>query len=301
MTRGARLWSALGLNGALVIGEVIAAGIGHSTGLLADAGHNLVDALALVVALIALRLTRRAPTSTRSYGFLRASVLSALGNVTLLLVTTVAIIVIACLRLAHPHPVRGGLVALVAGIAVVVNGVGARVLEDHSKDLNMKSARLHLSADALSSLGVLVAGLIVLGAPGASVADPVASLFIAGLIAFQAVRIARESIAVLLEGSPPDIDLAELEAVMRAVPGVAGVHDLHVWSLSSEVRALSAHLVLDGKRSLDNAHAVANDVRAAVRTRFSIAHATLELEGELCADDDPCAIASVLDRDEKIA
>ena len=158
----------------------------------------------------------------------------------------------------------------------------------------MRAALLHMVGDALASAAVLLAGLVLLVVPSASWLDPVSSLVVAAIIVTQAAGVFRSSIAVLLESTPSDVDLGHLTAAMAGVPGVSGVHDLHVWSLSSEVRLLSAHLVLTGHPTLEEANVVGDRVKHAIGGPFGIAHSTLELECEPCADVDvdPCAMES---------
>ncbi len=278
MTRSQRLAVALALNLALVAGQVVFGIVAHSLGLLADAGHNLTDAAAVLIALIAVRLGRRPPTPSHSYGYHRATILAALANAVALLVVTVAIMYEAISRLINPEPVRGGIVVLVALTAVIVNLGAALVLYERRFDLNMRSALLHMSADAAASLGVAAAGLVILLTGGFEWLDPAVSMAIAAMIAIEAWRLVRAAVDVLLEATPDDIDLPVLRATILSVDNVVDVHDLHVWSLSSGIRALSAHVVVGGRPSLGEAEEVGQHVKEAVGETFAIAHATLELE-----------------------
>jgi cobalt-zinc-cadmium efflux system protein len=177
----------------------------------------------------------------------------------------------------------------VASLGLIVNGVAALVLRDGSSDLNKRGALMHMAGDALASLAVVVAGATMLFLPSATWLDPVSALVVAAIIVYQASRVFRGSVAVLLESTPPDVDLGELTATMAAVPGVSEVHDLHVWSLSSEMRVLSAHMVLTGHPTLEEAQVVGEQVKQTIATPFAISHSTLELECERCNDDDdPC-------------
>lgn len=292
MTRSARLTLALGLNLALVAAQV-AFGLGaHSLGLLADAGHNLSDVAAVLVSLVAVRWARRAPTAERSYGYHRGTILAALANAAAILAVTVMIVYEGVRRLGDPEPVRGGLVVAVALTAFAINAASAMVLRDPGSDLNMASALLHMVGDAVASLGVAVAGLVILLTGRLLWLDPVVSMAIGLLIAVEALLLVRQAADVLLESTPRDVDLERLTSAMRTVEGVDGVHDLHVWSLSSEVRALSAHLVLAGHPSLEQAQEVGERVKHAIGPPFAIAHSTLELECEPCADcgQGPCGM-----------
>jgi cobalt-zinc-cadmium efflux system protein len=289
MDRSRRLTVSLALNGLLVVVQIGFGLVAHSTGLLADAGHNLSDVGALVLSLVAVRLALRPPSARRSFGNHRATILAALANAALVAVVTVLIVVDSVHRLGHPEPVRAGIVVVVASIGLIVNGLAALVLRDGSSDLNMRAALLHMAGDALASLAVVVAGVTMLFRPSATWLDPVSALVVAAIIVYQASRVFRGSVAVLLESTPPDVDLGELTAAMAAVPGVSEVHDLHVWSLSSEMRVLSAHMVLTGHPTLEEAQVVGERVKQTIASPFAISHSTLELECERCNDlEDPC-------------
>ncbi len=295
MDRTRRLAVSLVLNLGLVVAQVAFGIVAHSTGLLADAGHNLTDVGALVLSLVAVRLALRPASPARSFGNHRATILAALANAVLIAAVTVLIVVAAVHRLLHPEHVDAGIVVAVAAAGLVVNGVAALVLAERRGDLNMRSAFVHMVGDALASAAVLVAGLLLLAVPSASWLDPVSSLVVAALIVTQAAGVFRTSVAVLLESTPGDVDLDHLTATMTGVEGVAGVHDLHVWSLSSEVRLLSAHVLVTGHPTLEEANTVGERVKSAIAGPFGIAHSTLELECELCADVDvdPCTMDSL--------
>ena len=292
MNRSHRLTVSLVLTLGLVVAQVAFGLVAHSTGLLADAGHNLTDVGALALSLAAVRLALRPASPARSFGNHRATILAALANAVLIAAVTVLIVVSAVHRLLHPVHVDAGIVVAVAAAGLVVNGIAALLLADDSHDLNMRAALLHMVGDALASAAVLIAGLVLLAVPAATWLDPASSLVVAAIIVTQAAGVLRSSVAVLLESTPSDVYLDHLTAVMSGVSGVSGVHDLHVWSLSSEVRLLSAHLVLTGHPTLEEANVVGEHVKLAVTGPFGIAHSTLELECEPCADVDvdPCAM-----------
>ena len=295
--RTRRLVVTLGLNVALAGAQLVAGLVAHSMGLLSDAGHNVTDVAGVAMALLAVRWASRPRSPSHSFGYHRGPILAALGNAALIAAITVAIVVESVARLLHPHAVHGSLVVIVASAAFVVNGVAALMLRERGRDLNMRAAALHMAGDALGSLAVLGAGVVLVTHPALEWADPTASLVVALIIVVEAYRLLRASVDVLLESSPSDVDLAELTAVMGRVPGVADVHDLHVWSLSSDVRALSAHVVLSGHPTLEEAQVVGDRVKSAIGTPFTIAHSTLELECERCIDGegDPCLMDSVGD------
>jgi cobalt-zinc-cadmium efflux system protein len=276
----------------IVVAQIVWGIAAHSVGLLADAGHNLSDAAALIISMIAVRLARRSPKGRHSFGYHRATILAAQANAAAILVVTGILAFEAARRLGHPSPVQGATVAVVAALAMVVNLVAARFLHDGSGDLNMRSAWLHMMGDAAASAGVLVAGLVIASKHGWYWLDPLVSLVIAALIIWRAVALLRETATVLLEAAPARLDLDTVSNALGAVLGVESVHDLHAWTLSSDVDALSAHLVLDGHPTLEEAQVVGARAKQLLAERFSIAHATLELECETCAPDpaDACAI-----------
>ncbi|HEV3265097.1 MAG TPA: cation diffusion facilitator family transporter [Acidimicrobiales bacterium] len=294
MNRTRRLTLSLALNIVLVAVQVVYGLAAHSTGLLADAGHNVTDVAALVLSLVAVRLALRPRSAEHSFGNHRATILAALANAAAIAAVTVVIVFESVRRLNQPAHVHAGTVAVVAGVALIVNGLAAIALRDGTNDLNMRSALLHMFGDALASLAVLISAALLMAYPSATWLDPAAALVVAAIIVYEAAIVFRSSVSVLLESTPADVDLAELTAAMRLVDGVDEVHDLHVWSLSSEMRVLSAHLVLSGHPTLEEAQMVGDQVKRMISGSFSISHSTLELECERCidSDDDPCPMDS---------
>lgn len=293
MDRTRALVLSLALNLSLVVVQACFAIVARSTGLAADAGHNLADVGALVLSLVAVRLALQPASRSRSFGNHRVTILAALANACLVAAVTLLIVVGSAERLAHPVPARGGIMAVVAALGLVVNGAAALLLRDPSGDLNMRSSLVHMTGDALSSLTVVVAGLALLAAPAITWIDPVSALVVAVVIVVQASGVVGASISVLLESTPRGLDLGALDNAMAAVPGVSQVHDLHVWSLSTDVRVLSAHVVVAGHPTLEEAQATGERVKRAIAAPFAIAHSTLELECERCAEsEDPhCRMA----------
>lgn len=308
--RSRRLGIALVLNLAVVIAQVVVGLLAESIGLLSDAGHNLTDVAALGLSIYALRMTTRTPTDRRSFGWHRSTILAAQANAAMILVLSVAIVVEAVRRLGDPPEVDGLLVVVVALVGFVVNAGAAIVLrEDHGHDhgaagaaphgdLNIRSAMLHLISDAAASLGVAAAGGVILATGGWEWLDPAVSIGIAVAIAWHAWVLLASANAVLLEGTPEGIEPAVLTAAMAAVDGVETVHDLHVWSLSSERLALSAHVVVDGHPSLEQAQEVSGRVRRHLAEHFGIDHSTLELECETCEDRGPVCVLAAAPADE---
>jgi len=296
----------LGLNLVVVVTQVVVGVVAHSIGLLSDAGHNLTDVVALAASLYALRLAARTPTAQRSFGWHRGTILAAQANAAMILVLSAAIVIESIRRLGDPPEVDGALVLVVALVGFAVNAAAALVLREnhaghddghghaHGHDLNMRSAMLHLVSDAAASLGVAAAGAVILLSDGGwSWLDPAVSIAIAATIAWHAWMLLRSANAVLLEGTPEGIDPGVLAAEMASVDGVETVHDLHVWSLSSQRLALSAHVVVDGHPSLEEAQEIGGRVRRHL-AGAGISHATLELECESCEEHGPtCDLTDV--------
>lgn len=302
-----RLQVALGLNVSIVVVQVVVGIVAASLGLLADAAHNITDVAAIAVSLIAVRFARRSANASKSFGYHRGTILAAQANAASILIVCVLVGFEAVRRLSDPQPVKGGLVLVVALIAAIANFGAAAALGDisHSHahehtgadasgdghDLNMRSALLHMISDGAVSVGVALAGLVILLTDGWYWLDPAVSLVISVVIGFHGFRLLKATGDVLLESTPAGLDITSLTDFMSAVDGVESVHDLHVWTLSSDVRALSAHVVLAGHLSLEEAQVVGARVKTAIGRPYRINHATLELECEACgAPEDFCRI-----------
>ena len=290
MTRELRLRLVLVLNVVLAAALVVVGFVAHSLGLFAAAGDTVTDVAAVLLSLVAVSLARRSPTAQRSFGYHRSTILAAQANAAAILVVSVFIVIEGVRRLDHAPTVHGGPMLVVAGIAALVN-IAAAIVLGGDDDLNMRAVMLDSVGDAAANAGVAVSGAVILATGGAEWLDPVVSIVIAVVIAVRAVRLLKQTADVLLESTPAGLDLDELAAAVIAVDGVDAVHDIHAWSLSSDVRALSAHLVLSGHPTLEEAQVVGDRVRATIGPRFGIAHATLELECEACVQEDsePCA------------
>lgn len=277
---------AITLNLGFVAIEAAAGLIGGSLALLADAGHNLSDVLGLALAWIAARLTRRLPTGRRTYGFHRGTILAALANAMLLLVAVGAITVESIRRLIEPEPVATGLMLWVAAAGIVVNGGTALLFaRGREADLNRRGAYLHMVADAGVSAGVVL-GALLIGMTGWQWVDPALGLVIAGVILAGTWGLLRESTDLAMDAVPAGIDPIAVHAFLAAQPGVAAVHDLHIWALSTTETALTAHLVRPGAGS-DDAFLAA--LGRELRARFGIGHATLQVEAGDPAH--PCVLA----------
>ncbi|MDH7976032.1 cation diffusion facilitator family transporter [Sphingomonas sp. AR_OL41] len=252
-----------------------------SVALLADAGHNLSDVLGLCAAWAAVRLAKAAPSKRFTYGLKGSTILAALSNALLLLVALGAIVLEAIQRLAAPQPVMGLTVAAVAGLGILVNGATAMLFASGRKgDLNVRAAFAHMAADAAVSAGVVVSGLVIWRF-GFVWVDPAVSLVIAVLIFWQTWGLLRESVEMSLAAVPRAIDYDKVWIELRTLPGVARVHDMHIWPMSTTETVLTAHLVVPDGHPGDEFLASA---RAMLKERFAIGHATLQIEhGEDCA------------------
>lgn len=269
-----KLLAALSLTGLFFFVEVSAGFWTGSLSLLSDAGHMLGDSGALVLALVAQRIARRKRTRVHTFGFRRAEILAALVNGALLLVTCVLIVSEALSRLGETRDIQGTPMIVVAALGLVINLISAAILAHGESNANVRAAMLHVLSDALGSVASIVAALCVLYLDFPA-ADTLASLAIAVLIAYSAVRLLRDTSSVLMERVPPHVELAELEQLVRETRGVADLHDLHAWAISDGFDAVTVHVVLDG-----NAHGtdVARLVGERIRARYGIEHVTVQPE-----------------------
>ena len=261
------------LNAGFIVAEVAAGFAAGSMALLADAAHNLGDVLGLLLGWGASRLGRLPPTQRRTYGWGRSSILASLANAVVLLISVGAIGVEAIQRLIWPQPVADGLVMLVAAIGIVVNGATALMfMRGREKDLNIRSQFQHMAADAGISFGVVVAALLI-RLTGWQWLDPLASLGIAVVITVATWGLLRESANLAMDAVPGGVSHEAVQAYLAALPGVAEVHDLHIWGLSTTETAMTAHLVC-----LDQAAPALPNLSAELAERFSIGHATVQIE-----------------------
>lgn len=265
----------VGLNAAFVAIEVVYGILGNSVALLADAGHNLSDALGLGVAWAAVILARRKPTKRFTYGLGGASILAALFNAVFLLLVVGGLSWEAIQRFSQPEPVAGKTVMIVAACGIALNGFCAWLFASGRKgDLNVRGAFMHMAADALVSLGVVIGGLIIL-LTGWHWIDPVMSIIINIVIVVGTWSLLTGSLTMTLNAVPPGIDIEKVRGFLLGLPGVAGVHDLHIWSLSTTETALTGHLVTPGGYPDDE---YMEAVGKQLNQRFGIGHATLQIE-----------------------
>ncbi len=268
------------LNVGFVIVEAWYGWVTGSLALLADAAHNLSDVGSLLLAWAAFAAARLRPTTSKTYGWRRGSILASFANAVILLVAMGSLGWEAIQRFSNPSPIAAGTVIAVAAIGTVVNAFTAALFMAGSKsDLNIRGAFLHMAADALVSVGVVIAGLLYLW-QGWTWIDPLASLIIAAAVVIGTWSLFRQSLHLLFDGVPEHIDLAEVLATLRQIPGVASVHDLHVWAMSTAEQALTAHLVSNGERAVSD---ILQQAQQSLRERFGIEHVTLQIETEACA------------------
>lgn len=268
------------LNLAFVVIEFAAGFWFDSLALLSDAGHNLSDVVSLVLALLAFRLAKVKANERYTYGYKKSTILVSLLNAVILLVAVGAIVIESIHKLSNPAVVPGGAIAWVAGVGVLINAFTAFLfMKDKEKDLNVKGAYLHMAADALVSVGVLVAG-IVISRTGWYIIDPIIGLIVAVVILISTWNLLHDSLRLTLDGVPTSINNQQVVESIRALPGIDDVHHIHIWAISTTENALTAHIVLKQAEDMQ-------EVKHLIRHRledFGIGHATLEFEvpGEHC-------------------
>jgi cobalt-zinc-cadmium efflux system protein len=278
-----RLALVLALTMTYLLAEVVGGLLTHSLALLADAGHMLTDVAGLGLALLAIRFAERSATPERTYGYYRMEILAALSNAVVLIGISLYILYEAYERFRNPPEVQSGAMLAVASVGLVVNILGIYLLRGGSgESLNMKGAYFEVLSDMLTSIGVIAAGIIML-TTGWYYADPLISAGIGLFILPRTWLLLRDAVGVLLEGTPADVNLAALREAIGRVAGVADVHDLHVWSLTSGVNAMSVHTVL-ADHSLHDEVLLA--VQRKVKSDFKIAHATVQVECQGCLLDE---------------
>jgi cobalt-zinc-cadmium efflux system protein len=269
-----RLMLTLATTTAILIAEVVGGWLAHSLALLSDAGHMFSDVVAQGLSLAAMIMATRPADARRTYGWHRLEILAALVNGITLVALSGGILWSGYHRLQAPVEVHTRLMLIVAAVGLVANIVGAWLLHG-SESLNARSAYLHILTDLLSSVAVVIAGVAMYFAHGAYWIDPLLSMLIGVFILYSAYRLIREAVDVLLETVPRGIDLSGVSKAIDAVSGVVAVHDLHIWTITSGLYALSAHVVASGP-----ADAVIRNINEVLRREFSIAHTTLQVESE---------------------
>lgn len=282
--RATRLVVAFGVGAVVMAAEVVAGVAANSLVLLADAAHYAADLGAVGLALLAALWSGRAATRAKTFGYRRAEVVAAFLNAVALWVVSAYFVYHAYVRLMDPPPVSGPVVLATGALTLVANLGLAALLHGHAHDdLNQRAAYLHVVGDALGSGAAMVAGAIVAWT-GWRAADPLLTLFVSVLLVAFTWRLTRQTLHILLEGTPAHLDAGDVESAIRAVPGVRDVHDLHVWTLGSGAYSLTVHVVL-GEPPKDDS--VLQAVHSALETGFSLRHLTVQVEGP----DSPCAIS----------
>src|SRR6478672_6151316 len=278
----------LGVTAGYIVLLVIAGIRAHSLALLSEAGHNLTDFVALLLSLVAVYLQSRPPSATHTYGYHRAGVLAALVNAATLVIISFLIFYEGVKRILQPQPVHAGTMMWVAAAGVVMNGAIALMLVRTNRDVNIRSALLHEIGDTISTAAVIGGGWAIL-ATGQSWIDPALSFGIGALILWSSFGIMRETLNILLEGTPRGMKLDRLEAMIRQIDGVNDVHDLHVWSIGSETSALSCHIsIADIPPSVSER--ILKDVKERLHHDFSISHTTIQFEHAICEVAHGCVI-----------
>lgn len=287
---GRRLALSISITISFVVGEAIAAYFAHSLALFSDAAHNLADALALVFSWYGIWIARKPSTQQRTFGYHRVGILAALVNAVSLVVIALLIFAEAADRLGHPRPVHSAPMIAVALVAIAINLAISLWLRGHAAhDLNVRSAYIHMLGDAISAVGVVIAGLIV-AFTATPFADPIVSILIGLLILWSSWGILRESVNVLLESIPKGMDMDLVEQTIAGINGVLAVHDLHVWTIGSGIIACSCHITV-GEQSISSGQDVLRAVNRELEARFGISHSTIQVEVEGCDPDDMYCIA----------
>jgi cobalt-zinc-cadmium efflux system protein len=279
------------LNLVYVVAETIGGLATGSLALLTDAGHNLSDVASLALSLLAFRLARLKPTAVFTYGYKKSTILAALINAVLLLIAIGVIGYEAIIRLLHPEPVQGGTIAWIAGIGIIINAASALLFFRHKDhELNARGAYLHLMADALVSLGVVVAGICI-SLTGWFWLDPVVSLIVAGVILYSTWSLLTGSLRLSMDAVPAAVQPEEVKATITGVPGVKSLHHLHIWAMSTTENALTAHVVIQPGLDTDACARLLRHIKHQL-AHLDIQHATIELEwGKSGCPDAGCETA----------
>jgi cobalt-zinc-cadmium efflux system protein len=283
------LW-AVGVNLLLTVAQVVGGILSGSLALVADALHNLSDAASLGIAFAARRIARRPSDPRMTFGYVRAEVVAALVNYTTLIVIGLYLVYEAVARFFAPEPVAGWTIVIIAGVALVVDAVTAWLTYRLAKgSMNIRAAFLHNVADALGSIGVIVAGTLIILFDW-RIVDPIVTLLIAGYILWQAFSEIGGAIRMLMLGTPPELDLEALVADLRGIDGVEDLHHVHVWAIDESETALEAHVVLPDGTSAEAAGRMRGEIKRLLGERYGIAHSTLELERASAVCDDEAQV-----------
>jgi cobalt-zinc-cadmium efflux system protein len=279
-----KLFIALLITAIVMIAEIIGGLLANSLALLSDAGHMLTDILSLGLSLAAMKLAQKPPTPSKTFGFYRLEILAAFFNGILLFFMSFYIFNEAYHRLVQPEEIKGLFMLVVAFIGLLANGAGILLLRKSvHTSLNVKSAFFHIVGDTISSGGVILGGMIILYT-GWYLVDPLLSIFIGLLILRGAYALIVESIDIFLEATPKDINMEELLDELRKIQGVKEVHHIHLWTITSGINAMSAHVLIDDRLISSSAH-ILKEIKSLLRNKYKMEHSTIQFECESCGDD----------------
>ena len=284
---------ALSITLLMMVAEVIGGLLSNSLALLSDAGHMLTDNLALLLSFFAMTFASLPATERKTYGFYRLEILAAFVNGIVLVLISIYIMYQAYLRMVHPQPVQGMLMLIIAVIGLVANIVGALVLFKHSHNsLNIRGAYLHIVGDALSSVGVVIGGVIIIYT-GWYLIDPILSCLISLVIIYGAWSLVKESVNILLESAPAHINIDAIAAEIAKIEGVREAYHIHLWTITSGVYALSAHVLIDD-RLVSNSRELSDQIRTLLSEKFKVIHSTIQLECEKCDMNLSCSLPNAV-------
>lgn len=275
-----RLWLSLALASAITLLELVGGVLSRSLALLSDSGHVFTDVLTLGLSILAIRLARRPHTARRTFGYHRVEIFAALVNGSSLILVAFLILFEAYLRFLQPPAVQGSLMLTVASIGLAGNLIMARILAPTRKEsLNVKGAFLHVLGDTLTSVGIILGGLVVIFS-GYFIVDPIVAVLVGFLILRNAFSLVRESVGIFMEDTPKDLDLEKVARAIGSIKSVSGIHDLHVWTITSGLYALSGHLTVESE-TLEEGSRIIENVADQLRRSFGIQHVTLQLERQV--------------------
>jgi cobalt-zinc-cadmium efflux system protein len=267
-----------------MVAEIIGGLLANSLALLSDAGHMLTDILALGLSIVAMRFAQKPPTASKTFGFYRLEILAAFFNGMLLFFISFYIFYEAYHRLVHPEEIKGLFMLVVAAIGLLANVVGIVILKKSAlKNLNVKSAFFHMVGDTISSVGVIVGGLVILYT-GWNLVDSLIGIFIAMLILGGAYRLVRESIDIFLEATPKDINMAKMLDDLHKIKGVKEIHHLHLWTITSGIYAMSAHVLIEDLL-VSRSTQILQEIERLLQGKYGMEHTTIQFESEFCGDD----------------
>jgi len=284
-----RLGAACAITAVIAVGELLGGILSNSLALLGDAGHMFTDVLAITLSLVAFRLASRPTTPGKTFGLLRVEILAALANGAILFFVAVFLIYEGIGRLSDPPDVDANIMLPVAGIGLIANIAGAFLLKDQAAtNLNIKGAFYHMLSDAASSMAVIMGGIIII-ATGATIADPIVSFIVAALILRGSWYLLSQSVNILVEAAPPHIDMEELHKDIRRFQEITDIHEVHIWTITSGIYAMSGHLLV-GDQSIGDCASIIERVNEFLREKYGIQHATWQLECEPCQDVMSCRL-----------